>query len=231
MAAHGRLWGARIVRAHDPTLAGPDWPAENLCAAETTAVRLLAPQGSGLSWNPGEELPIRWTGTGYVGAVDVELSRDNGVRWETIGSAITETDWSWTVVPPASTTCRLRVRDSSLRNRVDTSFLTFTIKNTTIGVAADAPRAAGLSAAWPNPGGGAIRLTMTLAAASEASVAVVDVAGRKVRSLVRGFHEAGDHVLVWDGRRDDGSRASPGVYFVDARWDGFRGTRRIVRLE
>ncbi len=201
----------------------------DVCAAETMIVRLLAPQGAGLSWNPGQELPVRWTGSGFVGAVDIELSRD-GVRWETIGSAITETVWSWTVVPPASTTCYLRVRDASIRNRAATTHSTFTITNTTVGVRADGPPVSGLSASWPNPAGASIRLTMTLARPSEAWVTVIDVAGRRVRSLARGLHEAGDHVLVWDGLRDDGTRAAPGVYFVDARWAGFRGERRIVRL-
>lgn len=203
----------------------------DICAAETMNVRLLAPQGAGLSWNTGQELEVRWTGSGYFGAVDVDLSRDQGARWETIGHAITETSWRWTVVPPASTTCFLRVRPSSLRNRAVTTHSTFTITNTTVDVPSAAPRVPGLSAAWPNPGGAAIRLTMTLARASDVSVDVIDVAGRRVRSLAGGVHEGGDHVLLWDGRRDDGTRAAPGVYFVDARWDGFRGARRIVRLD
>jgi hypothetical protein len=48
-----------------------------------------------------------------------------------------------------------------------------------------------------------------------------------VRTLVRGALVAGRHALVWDGRRDDGGSAAPGVYLVRAMR---AGEARVVRV-
>ena len=40
-----------------------------------------------------------------------------------------------------------------------------------------------------------------------------DVAGQHVRTLVRGVRPAGRNEIAWDGRRDDGTAVTSGVYF------------------
>jgi hypothetical protein len=43
---------------------------------------------------------------------------------------------------------------------------------------------------------------------------VCDVRGRRVRTLWAGIHPAGRHVLLWNGRDDDGRTVASGVYFL-----------------
>jgi hypothetical protein len=66
--------------------------------------------------------------------------------------------------------------------------------------------------AAPNPfrGGTSIRFTVPRAGAVE--LAVYDVAGRRVRTLLRGAQPAGDGAVTWDGRDDAGREMPPGVY-------------------
>lgn len=52
----------------------------------------------------------------------------------------------------------------------------------------------------------------TLPSAGNGELDVYDLAGRHVRRLVQGRMEAGEQSYIWDGRRDDGSRAAPGGY-------------------
>ena len=71
-----------------------------------------------------------------------------------------------------------------------------------------------LSAPWPNPTHGASRLSFTLPARTQGSLAILDVAGRTVRTLAFGTLEAGLHTVAWDGADGAGRGAAPGLYFA-----------------
>jgi hypothetical protein len=61
----------------------------------------------------------------------------------------------------------------------------------------------------PNPFGGATRITFSLARAGPVTLAVFDLLGRRVETLVDGWTDQGDHSVPWDG-----AGQSPGVYLV-----------------
>ncbi len=84
-----------------------------------------------------------------------------------------------------------------------------------VGVPVSRPAAVlELSAPWPNPTRGASRLSFTLPAPASGSLAILDVAGRTVRTLARGTLEAGLHTVAWDGADASGRTAAPGLYFA-----------------
>lgn len=86
-----------------------------------------------------------------------------------------------------------------------------------------------MSAPWPNPSRGAARIELELPTRSTLAVVVVDVQGRRVRTLAAAQpHAAGRVAFVWDGRDDDGARVASGVYFVRAITEGGNSTRRVV---
>ena len=45
-------------------------------------------------------------------------------------------------------------------------------------------------------------------------VALFDVAGRRVRTIVAGDLDAGNHAVTWDGRDESGDTVSEGIYFL-----------------
>jgi len=99
----------------------------------------------------------------------------------------------------------------------------------------DVPHAAAaasltLSAPWPNPATGATRIGFTLGEPGRVTIEVVDVGGRRVRTLARGALAAGAHRLEWDGRDAAGRPVAAGVYFVRAEAGDARATRRFVRV-
>jgi flagellar hook assembly protein FlgD len=102
-----------------------------------------------------------------------------------------------------------------------------------VTIAVDAPAAdvAGVVfASAPNPFRDRVAFTFMLPAAGPATLRIVDVQGRTVRTLKEGTLDAGTHRVEWDGRRTDGGLASSGVYF--ATLDGAAGhtVRRIARV-
>jgi hypothetical protein len=96
------------------------------------------------------------------------------------------------------------------------------------GGAARVADAVGLLRLSPNPVRGGCTIRFRLAADGEASLVVLDVAGRPVRRLVRERLAAGEHHATWDGTDSAGRAAPPGLYFVRLEQPGGTVTSRLA---
>ncbi len=87
-------------------------------------------------------------------------------------------------------------------------------------------------AASPNPVRSAERVTFsfTLERPSDATLAIYDVEGRRVRELARGAQPAGARQLAWDGRDESGRAVQAGVYFARLKTAEHELVRSFVRL-
>ena len=72
----------------------------------------------------------------------------------------------------------------------------------------------GFDSVGPNPFSDGTTIRFGLGTASDARVDVLDVAGRRVRTLASGPFSAGTHTLRWDGIDDAGHSVAAGVYFA-----------------
>lgn len=70
-----------------------------------------------------------------------------------------------------------------------------------------------LDAAFPNPSAGSISLGYFMPAPGTVEIVVYDILGREVSKLIEGVHTSGQHVVHWDGRNQDGTVVSNGVYY------------------
>jgi hypothetical protein len=59
-------------------------------------------------------------------------------------------------------------------------------------------------------------------------LSIIDVAGRRVRTLLRSAHSGGAGSATWDACDDSGVRVAPGVYFVRLESAAANATRKIV---
>ena len=192
------------------------------------AVQVMAANGGEL-WTIGSEQQIAWSKGAAVLAVNVEVSRDDGVTWETVATDQTGTGFAWTVTPPTALTARVRVYDPTVPNRSDTSDLSFRITDGTVDVPGLIPTAS-FAPGRPNPFRSEVRLALAIPERVEARVQVFDVSGRAVATLLGGPAGPGPLELSWDGRDAGGALLEGGVYFVRARWPGFEAIRTVVRL-
>ncbi len=77
--------------------------------------------------------------------------------------------------------------------------------------------------AWPNPTHAGTRFRFSLhAAASEVSLEIFDVTGRRVRLLRQGALSEGEQLMDWDGRDEAGIRLAAGQYLTRLSIDGKR---------
>jgi hypothetical protein len=93
------------------------------------------------------------------------------------------------------------------------------------------PKAFALGQNYPNPFNPSTTIAFAIPAGRETvktRVAVFDVRGRRVRTLVDSEKEPGYYRVHWDGRDDRGARVGSGVYIYTIDAGDFRATRKMV---
>ena len=98
-----------------------------------------------------------------------------------------------------------------------------------IDVAEDPALEFSLAPIAPNPAVGSVLISYTLPLQARTHVAIVDVRGRKVVTLVNETQEAGRHQATWNGPFS-GNRNRAGLYFVILRAGDEKRVRRLVYL-
>ncbi|MCK4679960.1 T9SS type A sorting domain-containing protein, partial [bacterium] len=83
----------------------------------------------------------------------------------------------------------------------------------------------------PNPFNPVTKIAFSMPATAEAKLAVFDIAGRRVTTLVDREVEAGRHEVVWNGTNEAGEPVASGVYFSRLTAMGEEHTAKMVLLK
>ena len=62
------------------------------------------------------------------------------------------------------------------------------------------------------------------------TLALYDLAGRRLRTLLEGPLSAGPHTVAWDGFAESGSRPGAGVFFLRLETGNGRLERKVLLL-
>jgi hypothetical protein len=97
--------------------------------------------------------------------------------------------------------------------------------------AVDLPAEFALGTGRPNPSGGTVEIEFLVPAGSTSHVdiAIYNVQGQLVRSLVDGPQVPGRHTVSWDGKDRSGRSVAAGTYFSRMNAGSFQQTRKIVQ--
>jgi hypothetical protein len=87
-----------------------------------------------------------------------------------------------------------------------------------------------LAGVRPNPMIASAAISFSLSRRGPVTLEILDIQGRRVRTLAHGTLEAGSHLVDWDGRGADGVPAGSGVYFVRMEAEGHSLSHRLVRV-
>jgi len=93
------------------------------------------------------------------------------------------------------------------------------------------PREFALSQNYPNPFNPTTRVQVALPQNAHLEVAVFNILGQKVATLVDENRQAGFHVVEWNGLNDRGTAVSSGVYFIRMTADKFTATRKMMLMK
>ncbi|MBZ0269716.1 T9SS type A sorting domain-containing protein, partial [bacterium] len=156
--------------------------------------------------------------------VGVFVSNDLGGMWTTLGTGL-----------PLSVVVDIELHDASRTLVAGTHGRSaFTLD---LGQAVDAPEVAALRDGGlrlmppsPNPVRDRTSISYTLPTAATARLALFDVNGRRVRTLVDRPLAAGSHSAEWDGRDDAGNSVAAGAYFARLTAGAEMRTTKVLRV-
>jgi hypothetical protein len=80
--------------------------------------------------------------------------------------------------------------------------------------AGNLPRVTQLHGNHPNPFNPVTHIAFSLSRAAQVKLDVYDIRGNRVRSLIAGNMQAGEHTIEWDGTDDQGRVQAAGIYLV-----------------
>ncbi len=84
---------------------------------------------------------------------------------------------------------------------------------------------------YPNPFNPETRIDFELPQGCRVELSVYNLLGRRVKILADGGYSAGSHTVTWDGRDDNGSMVSSGVYFYRLTASGVSETRKMLLMK
>lgn len=127
---------------------------------------------------------------------------------------------------PFSGQWRLRIVESGLPNSgtLNQWCLHFLYEDLTIGTS-DFPltHSTLLHQNYPNPANSTTSIKFSLPESTDISLIIFDNTGRRVRTLVSGYYQAGDHIIITSV-----ADLEPGNYFYNLRSDLFTETRQLI---
>lgn len=101
----------------------------------------------------------------------------------------------------------------------------------TVSGGKELPRVFSLGANYPNPFNPSTTFRIGIPEVANLEVAVYNVLGQKVATLVDEVREAGYYDVTWHGVNQDGMQASSGVYFVRMTAGTFVGVHKMMMLK
>ena len=80
-------------------------------------------------------------------------------------------------------------------------------------VSAASPLTFNLLQNYPNPFNPATTIAYSLPQSGDVSLKIYNMLGRRIKTLVDSYQEAGQHKIIWNGFNDSGAKAASGIYF------------------
>ena len=103
-------------------------------------------------------------------------------------------------------------------------FATFNLSQTETDVVM--PTESSLGYAYPNPFNPTTSLDYSVANDTYVSIAVYDISGQVVETLVDNYKNAGNHSVVWNA-----DNHSSGIYFIGMKVDGNHYTQKLMLVK
>lgn len=98
-------------------------------------------------------------------------------------------------------------------------------------VPAELPSVFSLAQNYPNPFNIETTISFALPREVEVNMRIYNITGQLIRTLINRRMEAGQYRMNWDGKDDDGSVVSSGIYFYQIIADDFIASKKMVMMK
>jgi len=84
---------------------------------------------------------------------------------------------------------------------------------------------------YPNPFNAGTNISFTLPEASNVTLDIINILGKKVATIADGNFTAGKHIVTWDGVNSNGNPLASGFYFYRLKAEDRTSTKRMLMLK
>lgn len=99
------------------------------------------------------------------------------------------------------------------------------------GIDASVPSAFSLGQNYPNPFNPTTTIPFTLDSSGHISVAIYNIVGQRVATVIANYMSAGTHFVTWNGMDDRGNHVSAGIYLYQLRAGRHAETKKMLLLD
>jgi len=194
-------------------------------------LELTAPVG-GEVWTAGQTCDITWHTEEIDGTIQIQPYLNDVPQANIAGGAPNTGVFSWAIPTETVESDTWKVCISAHGGTIWDCSGELTIENSLTDVDDLAiPNRLMLHPPAPNPFNPRTTFRFGLPDRDHVRLAVYDVQGRLVTTLVEHVHESGTYSVAWDGQDDRGAKAPAGVYFVRLMVGSDVETRSVVMIK
>jgi len=84
---------------------------------------------------------------------------------------------------------------------------------------------------FPNPFNPTTTIEYTVPARANVEIAIYNILGQKVATVINDMHEAGSHRATWNGRDASGKTVASGVYFYSLKSGSFEQVKKMMLMK
>jgi FlgD Ig-like domain len=111
-----------------------------------------------------------------------------------------------------------------------------TVENLTITTLNDEdngvlPKTLELGNNYPNPFNPSTTIEYAVPQSENVTIAIYNMVGQRVKTLVKSMHSAGRYKVVWDGKDNRNSNVSSGIYFYNITVGSVSIVKKMVLLK
>ncbi|NOX47299.1 MAG: T9SS type A sorting domain-containing protein [Chlorobi bacterium] len=86
----------------------------------------------------------------------------------------------------------------------------------------------GMMKIYPNPSNGNFNISFKLWEKSKVKLEIMNMNGQKIKVLLDGDFQIGEHSILWDGKNESGQKLGKGIYFSFLSVDGRMEVQKII---
>ena len=84
---------------------------------------------------------------------------------------------------------------------------------------------------YPNPFNPETTISFTIPTSGNVTLDIFNVRGQKVKTLVKGHQDAGQHNVVWNGKDDDNHSVSSGIYLYKMKSGRYTSSKKMILMK
>lgn len=84
---------------------------------------------------------------------------------------------------------------------------------------------------YPNPFNQGTQILFQIPIASNVKLAIFNLKGEKIRTILNEIKPAGKYRLTWDGKTEDGAATTTGIYILKMQTDRYQKDRKMIQIK